>query len=251
MLTEFMARPGSSARARPATRPVHALALMTAIGLTCIATVLMAYVLWPRWPAMTLAGDAPMLPITVAGVAFNVPPGAMRVPVQRRAGAHERVDLAFLWPSLEPPHVAGSSSSQAPAAASSAAQDFDRIFVTISVAADKLAPTLRVKTIYPRYATIDPEFLPSGMAVLAFRTGTPYQGEDLVYDATTPDNFLARCTRTGAGSTPGTCLYERRIEGADLVVRFNREWLEDWQLVASSIDRLITVLHQQPKQSTG
>jgi hypothetical protein len=87
--------------------------------------------------------------------------------------------------------------------------------------------------------------------VLAFRTGTPYQGEDLVYDATTPDNFLARCTRTGAGSTPGTCLYERRIEGADLVVRFNREWLEDWQLVASSIDRLITVLHQQPKQSTG
>jgi hypothetical protein len=224
---------------------------MTALGLTCIATVLMAYVLWPRWPAMTLAGDAPMLPITVAGVAFNVPPGAMRVPVQRRAGAHERVDLAFVWPSLEPPHLAGSSSSQTPAAASTAAQDFDRIFVTISVAADKLAPTLRVKTIYPRYATTDPEFLPTGMAVLAFRTGTPYQGEDLVYDATTPDNFLARCTRTGAGSTPGTCLYERRIEGADLVVRFNREWLEDWQSVASSIDRLITALHQQPKQSTG
>ena len=49
------------------------------------------------------APDAPSLPITVAGVAFNVPPAAIRIPVQRRPGAHERVDLAFLWPSLEPP----------------------------------------------------------------------------------------------------------------------------------------------------
>src|SRR5437763_1989292 len=134
MLTEFMARPASSARAHPAMRPVYALALMTALALTCIATVLMAYVLWPRWPAMTLAGDAPTLPITVAGVAFNLPPGAMGVPVQRRPGAHERVDLAFLWPSLDPPHLAGGSSSQAPAAAPTAAQEFDRIFVTIAVA---------------------------------------------------------------------------------------------------------------------
>ena len=36
---------------------------------------------------------------------FNVPPAAIRVPVQRRPGAHERVDLAFVWPSLEPPNA--------------------------------------------------------------------------------------------------------------------------------------------------
>ena len=62
-----------------------------------------AYVLWPRWPTPPIAPDAPALPITVAGVAFNVPPAAIRVPVQRRPGTHERVDLVFLWPSLEPP----------------------------------------------------------------------------------------------------------------------------------------------------
>jgi hypothetical protein len=49
------------------------------------------YVLWPRWPAPRL--DAPALPITVAGVAFNLPPAAIRRTAQRRAGAHERIDL--------------------------------------------------------------------------------------------------------------------------------------------------------------
>src|SRR6516225_9628033 len=52
------------------------------------AFVYIGYVLWPRWPTPRL--DAPALPITVAGVAFNLPPAAIRVPVQRRPGARAR-----------------------------------------------------------------------------------------------------------------------------------------------------------------
>ncbi len=56
----------------------------------------------------------------------------------------------------------------------------------------------------------------------------------------TPESFLVRCTRNGAGATPGTCLYERRVEdAADIVVRFPRDWLDDWRSVAGNIDRLI------------
>src|SRR5262249_52740722 len=80
-----------------------ALSLIGLLGLALGAIGFIAYVLWPRWPGPPVAADAPALPITIGGVAFNVPPAAMRVPVQRHAGAHERVDLAFLWPSLEPP----------------------------------------------------------------------------------------------------------------------------------------------------
>src|SRR5204863_4899926 len=115
------------------------------------------------------------LPITIAGVAFNVPPAAMRVPVQRRPGAHERVDLAFLWPSLDSPPLVASNASAA-AAASAATRMVERIFVTISSAGDKLAPAERVKTIYPRYTAAGPEPGPEGLAVLTFRPGTPYQG---------------------------------------------------------------------------
>jgi len=83
--------------------------------------------------------------------------------------------------------------------------------------------------------------------VLAFREGTPYQGEDLIYDAVTPESFLVRCTRNGAGATPGTCLWEERIETADIVVRFPRDWLKDWRSLAGDIAALIKSLRPSAK----
>jgi len=41
---------------------------------------------------------------------------------------------------------------------------------------------------------------------------------------------------------PGICLYERRIDAADVVVRFPRDWLHDWRMVADKLDRLIASL---------
>jgi hypothetical protein len=79
--------------------------------------------------------------------------------------------------------------------------------------------------------------------VRAFRSGTPYQGEDLIqeaiHDAAAPEGFLVRCSRDSAGPTPGICLYSRRIEHADIVVRFPRDWLTDWRAVDAGIERLI------------
>jgi hypothetical protein len=214
--------------------------LLVLLVLMLAAIAYIVYVLWPRWPGVPVALDAPELPITIAGVAFEVPPAAMRVPVQRRPGAHDRIDLAFMWPSLKPADAAPKPAAPEAVPAPGTARTLDRIFVTIASAGDAMAPAERVRTIYPRYAATEPISGPTGLAVLAFRAGTPYQGEDLIYDATTPENFLVRCTRNGAGATPGTCLYERRIEeAADLVVRFPRDWLEDWQSVALNIDRLI------------
>ena len=45
-----------------------------------------AYMLWPTWPNAPIAADAPAIPITVAGVLFNVPPAAIRAEVQRHPG---------------------------------------------------------------------------------------------------------------------------------------------------------------------
>jgi hypothetical protein len=215
--------------------------ILLLIALMLAAMAYVVYVLWPRWPGTPVALDAPEIPITVAGVAFNVPPAAIRMPVQRRPGAHERIDLAFMWPSLKPADTANPAAP--PASPAGTPLTLDRIFITIAGAGDAMEPGERVRTIYPRYAAAEPVSGPTGLAVLAFREGTPYQGEDLIYDATTPESFLVRCTRNGAGATPGTCLYERRVEdAADIVVRFPRDWLDDWQLVAGNIDRLISGL---------
>jgi hypothetical protein len=239
-MTTVSADRGRPLRRPPPRRGGHGplvLPLIVFAAAAFMVFVYIGYVLWPRWPLPPVGRDAPALPITVAGVAFNVPPAAIRVGVQRRGGAHERIDLAFVWPSLEPPDP----KAAAPAPGTVPAQTFERIFVTIAGAGDTLAPADRVLEIYPRYAAAETSQGPGGLTVLAFREGTPYQGEDLIYDGTAP-GFLVRCTRNGAGPTPGTCLYERRIDAADLVVRFPRDWLTDWRTVAGHIDRLIASL---------
>ena len=109
------------------------------------------------------------------------------MPVQRRPGAQERLDLTFLWPSLEPPDANAKPPLQ-PAAA--APQIVERVFMTISAAGNTLAPAERMASIYPRYAAAGGAG-PGGLAVLAFREGTPYQGEDLIYDPAGPGFWSA------------------------------------------------------------
>ena len=101
----------------------------------------------------------------------------------------------------------------------------DRLFMTIEPQSSALAPNDRVRTIYPRYLA-DTQFDgPDGLKVISFQDGTPYQSEDLFFDPAAQPGFVTRCSRPARRGTPGMCLYERRIEGADVTVRFPSEWL--------------------------
>jgi hypothetical protein len=206
------------------------LLVLVSLGLTALGFI--GYALWPSPPDAEVALDAPALPITVAGALFNVPPQAIRIAAQRHSGAHERVDLAFLWPSLAAPEPDGPAPSLAAR---------DRVFVFIAVAA-ALPPVERLKTIYPRYIATEPTPGPPGLAIFAFRDGSPYQGEAVVFDAEAPERFLARCARTVHPLVPGTCLAERRIGNADVVARFPRDWLENWRDVEAKLDELVARL---------
>ena len=113
-------------------------------------------------------------------------------------------------------------------------QPIDRIFLSISAHHDTLAPDARVRTIYPRYLEQARTPAQDGLTMRAFRDGSPYGNEDL-FSADAP-SLNARCTRDAA--TPGMCLSERRIDGADLTFRFPRSWLAQWRDVANAMDRL-------------
>jgi hypothetical protein len=99
------ARRGSRRRRRSGHSPLLA-PLVVFAGVIVIAAAYVAYVLWPRWPDAPVALDVPTLPIVISGTRFNIEPAAIRMNVQRRPGAHERVDLSYLWPSLVPPDPA-------------------------------------------------------------------------------------------------------------------------------------------------
>jgi hypothetical protein len=203
-------------------------------GVLALAGCPVAYILWPRWPDH-VALDAPTLPMTIGRLPLNVPPAAVRVALQRRAGTQERIDLVFLWPSLAPPDPAAKPT---PADVLSVA---DRIFVTIAASDSTPPPPQRFKTIYPRYVADSTSTGPDGLLLQSFRSDTPYQGEDLLYEQAAPEHFFVRCTRK-SGPAPGMCLHEERIANADITVRFPRDWLADWKSVASGIDRLISGL---------
>jgi hypothetical protein len=223
---------------RPVRRGAHAhsVGVIAAILATaCLGIAALGYVgflLWPRWPDAAAAPDAPTMPISVNGVVFNVPPGSVRVAMQRRPGAQVRLDLTFMWPDLTAPtpHVKPVLSDEPKPA--------DQVFVSIVAAEERLTLDERLRTIYPRYAESNGFKGPEGLIGIAFRDGTPYHGEDLFFAAEQPNRFIVRCTRA-AGATPGTCLYEKRIETTDLTARIPRDWLDDWQKVSSGMERLI------------
>lgn len=214
---------------RGAAEGLLSFVLLVLISLAVTALGFVGYALWPSWPDQDVSLDAPSLPITVAGALFNVPPQAIRIAAQRRSGAQERVDLVYLWPSLAPPDANGPAPNLA---------ERDRVFVTIT-AATAMLPVERLKTIYPRYIAAEPTQGPAGLAIFAFRDGSPYQGEDVVFDAEMPGKFLARCARTVNPLTPGTCMAERRIGDADVTARFPREWLANWRDVEAGLEKLV------------
>ena len=205
--------------------------MLVAATLGGIALALAHHLLWPTWQG-TGDSDADRLPVTVGEVLFDIPRHAVRVKVQQRTGAQERVDLAFQFPQLTPPaaptHVTADTVETAQVAA-------DRIFVTIATHHGEMAPADRVRTIYPRYLDPFDQTTTDGLIRTSFRADTPYQNEDLVGDA--EGKFLARCTRDT--TTPGTCMSERRIGGADIVFRFPRAWLVQWRDVAGAIETLM------------
>ncbi len=225
----------SRRRHRRAGNPLAGPVMLFA-GAALLALGYVAYVLWPRWPEVPVSLDAPALPITVAGITFNIEPAAIRVAVQRHPGTQERVDLSYLWPSLLPPDPAIKPTAAAPV------DPNVRLFVTIA-SGDLTLPLIeRVQTIYPRYLVPAPTAGPDGLTLRGFRDGTPYQGEEMAFDASAPEHFLARCSLSGVVNS-GTCILERRIGNADISIRFPRDWLKDWKAVATGVDRLIARLH--------
>jgi len=235
-LTHAPAKVAKPRRRRHAGRGPLAAPLAVFGAVTLIAAAYVAYVLWPRWPDAPITLSAPFIPITVAGVTFSIEPAAIRMPVQRRPGTQERVDLAYLWPSLTPPDPALRPTLGAPV------DPNERLFLTIASSDATLPLIERVQTIYPRYLVAEPTAGPDGLTLRGFRDGTPYQGEELVFEQAAPAHFLARCSLRGVVNS-GECLLERRIGNADVTLRFPRDWLSDWKNVAAGIDRLMARLH--------
>jgi hypothetical protein len=209
------------------------------IAVAAIAAVI--YLLWPTWKADHSPDTPSSLPVSVGDTLFNVPVNAFREKVQRYSGPQERIDLSFDFPSLTPP---GPPRHVTAATVEAGESQTDRIFLSIAAHHDAMSPDERLQTIFPRYLDETPAPARDGLMIQPFRDGTPYEHEDLAIADALP-HLVARCTRDSG--TPGMCLSERRVDGADLTFRFPRRWLAQWRDVATAMDRLTTQLHGSPR----
>ncbi len=224
------------ARASRRAHRDHVLPIVAAGAIATCAIAVVAYLLWPTWDAEASNGPD-RLPVSVGGTLFNVPVKAIRMKIQRHSGPQERIDLSFAYPSLDVPEAPKRVSAET--VEEQAMQPIDRIFVSIAANRDAPPPDELVNSIYPRYFDPAAPVTQDGLTMHAFRDGTPYSGEDL-FVAEAP-GLSASCTRDAA--TPGMCLSERRIDGADLTFRFPRNWLAQWRDLANAMERLTVQLH--------
>src|SRR5258705_4996316 len=158
----------------------HMILIAGAATVAVGAIALVAYLLWPTWGAGPASAPS-RLRVSVGSTLFNVPTAAVRRKIQRHSGPQERVDLSFIFPSLEPPDVPKHVSADT---VEEKVQPIDRIFVSISAHHDTLAPDTRVRTIYPRYLEQTSTLVDDGLTMLAFRHGSPYANKDLFSPAT-------------------------------------------------------------------
>ena len=216
-------------RPRKPRRPYGPIVASVLLGAAALAAII--YLLQPTWRPQQQGAEPDTLPVTIGQTLFNVPTAAIRVKLQKRTGPQERVDLSFLYPSLQPPlprpQVTAADAVEKP-------EPIDRIFVSLIAHHEALSPKERTTTIYPRYLESEATSVEGVLMMQSFREGTPYAGEDLfMADGA---HFTARCSRDAR--TPGMCLSERRIGDADLHFRFPRAWLSQWQDVADAMDQL-------------
>jgi hypothetical protein len=229
----FPTHPTTRPRRRHRRSRSHLVPTLLGMALATPAVAVVAYLLWPTWQSQK-PGDPDRIPVSVGATLFNVPTHAFRRKVQKHSGPQERVDLSYIYPSLEannqPKHVTVETFDEGP-------QPIDRIFLSILAHHDATSPDARLRTIYPRYVD-RPTHNEDGLTIQPFRDNSPYSNEDLFLG--TAPNLVARCSRDGV--TPGMCMSERRIGGADLVFRFPRTWLEQWRDVGNAMDRLTSQL---------
>src|SRR3978361_2317108 len=112
----------------------HLVPIMLGSVIAAVAIALIAYLLWPTWE-QEKSTDVMRLPVSVGETLFNVPTHAIRVKVQKHSGPQERVDLSFIYPSLEAPDPAKHNSANS---VEGVIQPIDRIFVSIAAHRDTL-----------------------------------------------------------------------------------------------------------------
>ena len=105
-------------------------------------------------------------------------------------------------------------------------------------------PSERPTKLYARFLKTESWSHPGGLIMRRFETGSPYEREDLYLAPPEGRRFAARCQAPPSkpDGLPDTCLWDFRLSGLDVQMRFAPDLLASWELLAERGRGLMTSL---------
>jgi hypothetical protein len=210
------------------------LAIGMAAGLAIAGCVIFAFfLLWPQKPAPSGSIQryvgANLVTMPVDYLQRN------QTPVQAN-----RLDLAISWPDFGPAKrlVLSADGRIEPATGETT------LLVTLRGTDATIAPAERVIDVYSRFLEGDIWSNPGGLVMRRFRTGTPYEGEDLFYSMPDGRDFAARCPSSLRNGALGNerCLWISRQDGFDIETSFDAALLTQWAEMREKMARAVSGL---------
>jgi hypothetical protein len=168
---------------------------------------------------------------TIGVTTLDVPSTWLRAGMPRSGGTIERLDLVIPWPD-EP---------TGEATATGGALAIEKVVLVALTSADSaLAPAQRPARLYSRFLTGEVWPNPGGLILRRFRSGTPYEDEELYLSPPDGHAFAARCPR-GVTTLPVRegCVAEIRVGQLDAQLRFAPARLVAWERLADGARRVI------------
>lgn len=151
-----------------------------------------------------------------------------------------RLDLAISWPDFGPAkRIAYGKDGRIEPETGEAT-----LLVTLRGADTTIAPAERVIDVYSRFLEGDVWSNPGGLVMRRFRTGTPYEGEDLFYSVPDGRDFAARCPSSLRNGAIGNerCLWISRQDGFDVETSFDASLLAQWAELREKMARAVAGL---------
>lgn len=175
---------------------------------------------WIEERQLTHEEKAQPVQIQVAAARFSIAPELIRHAEQRKGGLLPQLDLAVLWPTMEPSprEAAGNDAILA-----------KRILITIEQSTGSLDTSSRFESIYRKFFIGTPEPIVGNLHEQKLDPESGYGDETIVYDPRGGQPFAARCTRPTA-DIPTECLREIILpNGLTVIYRFRRPLLAHWR----------------------
>jgi hypothetical protein len=151
---------------------------------------------------------------------------------QQAGGRLDRLDLVVGWPDFGPPRLVARDPKGRPGLPPPDAH----VMISLHPAAGSADPAERALDIYGRFVEAEIWSNPGGLLARRFRSGSPFEGEELVM---TPDarEFAARCPTAAPDrdGPPARCLATFRLAGLDATVSFDANLLPDWARLKTGV----------------